>query len=265
MAFNLKSLGDVANAISSAKDIVTSSSNLVSTVKGTVCSSDDAKQSTANEVEEMYPERIEKLIRLALAEGELDADTIQMLERAATREGLDPDEVVFVAKKRLKSICKAQGPALTPAKKLAYDLSEIDKKIDSAIDAVMMGNSSSLSGILDTITGGASGLVVSIGKSIFGESDDEKIEKLELARYNQRTRLISSTTTPDNYQHLLELLEYVFQQTKESDENAWDTLHLTVYNRAVTMAGNDEEKIQYIALFMPESLKPKKKKRFGLF
>ena len=48
----------------------------------------------SEQVEEIYPERIEKLIRLALAEGELDDDSIEMLERAAQKEGLDPDEVV---------------------------------------------------------------------------------------------------------------------------------------------------------------------------
>lgn len=266
MAFNLKSLGDIANAVSSAKDIVTSSTDLVSKVKATVSSSNDSKQSTANDVEELFPERIEKLIRLALAEGELDEDSIEMLERAATKEGLDPDEVVFVAKKRLKLNNKAAPRKLSPAQELAASLSSINSKFDSAIEAIRMGDSSGASMILDAVTGGASGLLVSIGNSIFGKSDDEKILELEGLREEQRARVIVATTLPNNELHVVELLEYVFAQTKAKhgdwdgeERKAWKSLHQSAYNRAQMMVAKDPMKAQYI-----ETLKPVKKK-FGLF
>lgn len=266
MAFNLKSIGDIANAISSAKDIVTGTSELVTTVKGGVKTPKESDAQSENLTDGMYPERIEKLIRLALAEGELDEDSIEMLERAAKKEGLDPDEVVFVAKKRLKHVAKSSPQNLSPAQALASSLNELDQKFNSAIEAIRMGDSSGASAILDAVTGGATGLIVSIGKGIFGKSDDEKILELEELRDEQRARLITSTTLPNNLLHVVELLEYVFQQTKAKhgdwdgeERKAWKSLHQSVYNRAVMMSQGDAEKIQYL-----ESLKPVKKK-FGLF
>ncbi|MDE7413297.1 MAG: hypothetical protein K2N05_05855 [Muribaculaceae bacterium] len=265
MAFNFKSIGDIANAVSSAKNIVTGASELVSTVKGNQTSKEtDSKPE--NLPDGLYPERIEKLIRFALAEGELDADGIEMLEKAAVKEGLDPDEVVFVAKKRLKHSIKSAPRILSPAQELAESLSSINSKFDSAIEAIRMGDSSGASSILDAVTGGASGLVVSLGKSIFGKSDDEKILELEQLRDEQRARIITATTLPNNELHVVELLEYVYTQTKakhgdwDGDERkAWKSLHQSVYNRAQMMVSGDFSKVQYI-----ETLKPAKKK-FGLF
>ena len=262
MAFNLKSLGDIANAMSSAKDIVTSSSDLVSNIKDAIQPADDINQSTAHEVEEMFPERIEKLIRLAVAEGELDADSIEMLERAAVKEGLDPDEVLFVTKKRLKQIIKSAPKKLSPAQELAAKLSALNSKFDSAIEAIRMGDSSGASAILDAVTGGATSLVVSIGKSLFEKSDDEKISELEQLRDEQRARIINSTTLPNNELEVVELLEYAYAQNKVTNgevRNAWKSLHQSAYNRAQMMVAGDTQKSQYI-----ETLKPVKKK-FGLF
>lgn len=266
MAFNFNSLGNIAKTISSAKDIVATTSDLASTVKKTINSPKESNQSTAYEAEDMFPERIEKLIRLALAEGELDADSIEMLERAATKEGLDPDEVVFVAKKRLKQAIKSAPVKLSPAQELASALTAINSKFDSAIEAISLGDSSGASAILDAVTGGATGLVVSIGKSIFGKSDDEKIMELEELRDEQRARIVTSTTLPDNELHVVELLEYVHTQTKAKhgdwngeERKAWKSLHQSVYNRAQMMVAGDAFKAQYI-----ETLKPDKKK-FGLF
>lgn len=265
MAFNLKSLGDIAKAVSSAKEIVAGSSELVSTVRSSVS---PAKESTrqAYEAEEIFPERIEKLIRLALAEGELDADSIEMLERAAAKEGLDPDEVIFVAKKRLKHAIRSAPVRLSPAQELAAALAALNSKFDSAIEAIRMGDSSGASAILDAVTGGATGLVVSIGKSIFGKSDDEKIMELEELRDEQRARIVTSTTLPNNELQVVELLEYVFAQTKArhgdwdgEERKAWKSLHQSAYNRALMMVSGDASKSQYI-----ETLKPVKKK-FGLF
>ena len=259
MAFNLKSMGDIANAITSAKE-------LVANVKGGIQTADDVKQSTAHEVEEMFPERIEKLIRLALAEGELDSDSIEMLERASIKEGLDPDEVVFVAKKRLKQAIKSAPKKLSPAQELAATLSALNSKFDSAIEAIRMGDSSGASAILNAVTGGVTGLVASIGNSIFGKSDDMKILELEQLREEQRARIITATTLPNNELQVVELLEYVYAQTKanhgdwDGDERkAWKSLHQSCYNRAQMMVAGDPSKAQYI-----ETLKPVKKK-FGLF
>ena len=266
MAFNFKSIGDIANAISSAKDIVTGSSELVASVKETVNPSNDKKQTPSCDAEGMYPDRIEKLIRLALAEGELDEDSIEMLERAATKERLDPDEVVFVAKKRLKQNVKEAPKQLSPAQDLAERLSQINSKFDSAIEAIRMGDSSGASAILDAVTGGVTGLAVSIGKSILGKSDDEKILELEQLREEQRARVITATTLPNNELQVVELLEYVYAQTKakhgdwDGDERkAWKSLHQSAFNRAQMMVAGDPSKTQYI-----ETLKPTKK-RFGLF
>lgn len=267
MAFNLKSLGDIANAVSSAKDIVAGTSDLVTTIKGKPANASGINAtSQVNEVEEIYPERIEKLIRLSLSEGELDEDSIEMLERAAVKEGLDPDEVVFVAKKRMKTVSKSAPKQLTPAQQLASSLTELDSKFDSAIESIRMGDSSGASAILDAVTGGATSLVVSIGKSLFGKSDDEKILELESLRDEQRARLVSSTTLPNNELHVVELLEYVFAQTKAKhgdwdgeERKAWKSLHQSAYNRAQMMVSGDPSKLQYI-----ETLKPVKKK-FGLF
>lgn len=268
MAFNLKSLGDIANAVSSVKDIVSNSGDVASSVKRMTSSSKEQTPSAdpSADYEEMFPERIEKLIRLALAEGGLDEDSIEMLERAAVKAGLDPDEVVFVAKKRLKQAIKSAPVQLSPAQELAAALTNLNSKFDSAIEAIRMGDSSGASAILDAVTGGATGLVVSIGKSIFGKSDDEKILELEQLRDEQRARIINATTLPNNELQVVELLEYVFAQTKakhgdwDGDERkAWKSLHQSAYNRAQMMVAADPSKTQYV-----ETLKPAKK-LFGLF
>lgn len=266
MAFNLKSLNDIANAVSTAKGLVTGTSDLVANVKGNFVSKENKATTTDSQIEDIYPERIEKLIRLALSEGELDEDSIEMLERAAKKEGLDPDEVVFVAKKRLKKAAKSAPVKLSPAQELASKLTELDSKIDSAIEAIRMGDSSKASAILDAVTGGVTGLIVSIGKSVFGKSDEEKISDLEQLRDEQRARIVTATTLPTNELQVVELLEYVFTQTKAKhgdwdgeERKAWKSLHQSAYNRAQMMVSGDTIKLQYI-----ETLKPIKKK-FGLF
>lgn len=281
MAFNLKSLGDIANAVSSAKDILSGTTELVTTVKGGQ-SSKETNVQPSELTDGMYPERIEKLIRLALAEGELDEDSIEMLERAAVKESLDPDEVVFVAKKRLKQNIKATPVKLSPAQELANTLNELDAKFNSAIEAIRMGNSSGASAILNAVTGGTTGLVVAIGNKILGESIDDKVADVMEMRDEQRASIIKSTILPDNELHVVELLEFVSAQVNalknrdsgvldvaissvfgdietSKEKQAWKSLHQLVYNRAQMMAAGDPTKVQYI-----ETLKPIKKK-FGLF
>ena len=148
--------------------------------------------------------------------------------------------------------------------RLINSLNEIDSKFDSAIEGIRMGDSSGFANILDAVTGGTTGLIVSIGNKIFGKSDDEKIMELENLRDEQRARLISTTTLPNSELHIVELLEYVCAQNKakrgdEEERKAWKSLHESTYNRAVMMTQGDIEKVQYI-----ETLKPIKKK-FGLF
>ncbi len=260
MGFSLKSIGDIANAVSATKDLVSGGSEIMSSFKN----KKKSEETTPAQHESIYPERIEKLIRLAMADGELDSDGIEMLERAAIKEGLDPDEVVFVAKKRLKQNAKAAPVNLSPAQKLAASLSEIDSKFDSAISAIRMGDSSSAMGIIDALTGGATGLVVSIGKSLFGKSDDDKIDELEDLRDTQKARIIAGTPLPNDETHLIELLEYAMAQVKsgigyDEEENAWKALHQNSYNRATMVFQNNPQKMQYL-----ENLKPRKK-FLGLF
>ncbi len=258
-----KSIGDIANAINSTKEVVSSASELVKTTKE--IKKDSVSEKTAESSEGIYPEKIEKLIKFILMDGEFGEDEIDTLTKAAIKEGLDPDEVIFVTKKRLKRTSKAVAPKLSPAQKLAADLAEIDEKFDNAIHQIRIGDSSGASALLDAFTGGGVGLAVSIGKSIFGQSDDDKIEELEEARYAQRERIISSTIIPNDVHQVQELLEFVYQNVNNQVETAWDNLHVSVYNKAIMLAGNDEVKLQYLASYIPESLKPKKKKRFGLF
>lgn len=286
MAFNLKSLGDIAKAMSSAKDIVANGSELISKTSSMVTGGSGANQTSNSQSGDlsydMYPERIEKLIRLALSEGELDDDCIEMLERAAIKEGLDPDEVVFVAKKRLKKILKDAPKKLSPAQELANTLNELDVKFNAAIEAIRMGDNGVASAILDTITGGMSGLAVTIGNKIFGKSIDDRVDDIMEMRDVQRAGIITSTTLPNNELHVVELLEFVAAQvtaTKNGDKGlldhafdsvfgdmetskerqAWKSLHQSAYNRAQMMVAGDPSKAQYI-----ETLKPAKKK-FGLF
>lgn len=72
-------------------------------------------------------------MRLAISEGELDEDSIDMLQSAAIKEGLDPDEVVSVAKKRLKQNIKTIPKKLSPYQELAETSASINSKFDSAI------------------------------------------------------------------------------------------------------------------------------------
>lgn len=133
---------------------------------------------------------------------------------------------------------------LSPAKKLAYDLSEIDKKFNAAFEALR--NSMGISDYIDFMYG---------YRAEFRRSFEELIEELETAQYVIRSEAIRATTIPYDYENLIELLEYISKQAKESDEDEWDDLHLGVYDQAVMMADNDESMLEHIKLYMPESLK----------
>lgn len=127
-----------------------------------------------------------------------------------------------------------------------------------------MGDTSGTSAIFDALTGGAAGLAVSIGKSFFGESDDDKILELEQLQDEQRARIITATTLPDNEFYMIELLEYVYTQIKAKqgewgyERKAWKSLHLLVYNRARMIVEGDSSLTQYV-----ENLKPAKKSDYS--
>lgn len=155
--------------------------------------------------------------------------------------------------------------SLSPAKRLAYDVAEIDKKFDAAIEAIYAGDDSAFDSVLDTLTGGVSGLAVGIGKKLFMKSDDDKIMELEQQREIQISRVVSSVTTPSDFQEFMELLEYVSNQSQQRDEDSWDDMHLALSKRGLLMAGDDEKKKEYLNMYIHKSFLPKKKKRFGLF
>ena len=138
----------------------------------------------------------------------------------------------------------AKEPMLTPAKKLANDLSEIDKKFNAAFEALR--SSMGISDYIDFMYG---------YRAEFRRSFEQLIEDLEAAQYVIRSNAISATTIPDDDENLIELLEYISKQAKESDEDEWDDLHLDVYDQAVIMANNDESMLEHIKLYMPASLK----------
>lgn len=273
MAF-FKSIGDIANALSSAKELADTTSGIIQSVNGnTVRNNANNEPEVTTSQETKFSNKIEKLIALILADGELNEEESEMLSRLAEKEGYDPDEVLFVVKKRLK-ISRRSGnreqvvvsvPSVSPAKKLASEISEIEKKFDAAIESIYAGDSSAVSSILDTLTGGASGLAISIGKKLFTKSDDEKVWEIEKQREIQISRILSSVTTPQDFQDLMELLEYVSNQSKQRDEDGWDDIHLALSKRAMIMAGDNEEIKNHINIYIHKSLLPKKKKKFGLF
>lgn len=261
----LKSLSTITETVKTGQELYSVGSGVSSGMKSS--SKPGNKSAVADDYSDMFPERIEKLIRLVLCEGTLDEDSREMLERAALKEGVDPMEVIFVTKKRLKTAGAQAAPvAVSCTKALAQSLAEIDAKFDEAIEKIRQGDTPGLSA-LDAITGGATGLAVSIGKSIFGKSDDDKVYELEDMRDDQRARIITATTLPSELLQIIELLEYVNVQVKAdhyvAEEQAWKSLHETVYNRAVLMVGDNMEQKAYIDSLQP--VKKLKKKLFGLF
>ena len=270
-----KSIGDIASVMSSANDLASTASDLIQTVKGKKNERDEREPDdvTSAVPEIKFSKKIDKLIDLVLTDGELNEEEKDMLIRVAEKEGFDPDEVLFVVKKQLKLSQKGVGKVqvadpkkdLSPAKKLAFEVSEIDKKFDAAVEAIYNGDDSAFGSVLDTLTGGVSGLAVGIGKKLFMKSDDEKVMELEEQREIQISRVVSSVTAPNDFHELIELLEYVNNQSKERDEDAWDTLHLTLSKRGQLMVGDDEGKKEHLNMFLHKSLLPKKKKKFGLF
>ncbi len=175
MAF-FKSLGDIASAVSSAKELASATSGIIQSVKGNTESNSEKNENVVTKKQEnQFSKKIEKLIDLILADGELNEEESEMLSRLAEKEGYDPDEVLFVVKKRLK-LSRRPGsqlgvvesaPTLSAAKRLASEISEIDKKFDAAIESIYAGDSSAASAILDSLAGGAAGLAISIGKKSF--------------------------------------------------------------------------------------------------
>lgn len=107
----LKSIGNIASAMSTANDLVSSASGLIQTAKGSKNENDDSQvDAVANAREEIqFSAKINRLIDLILDDGELNEDERDMLIRVAEKEGLDPDEVLFVVKKKLKLSQKGEA------------------------------------------------------------------------------------------------------------------------------------------------------------
>lgn len=242
-----KSIGDIASAMSNANKNENDDSQV------------DAVANTREEIQ--FSAKINKLIDLILEDGELNEEERDMLIRVAEKEGLDPDEVLFVVKKKLKLSQRGEGrmrtadpkASLSPAKRLAYEVAEIDKKFDAAIEAIYAGDDSAFGSVLDTLTGGVSGLAVGIGKKLFMKSDDEKVMELEQQRETQISRVVSSVTTPSDFPEFMELLEYVSNQSQQRDEDSWDDVHLALSKRGLVMAGDDEKKKEYLNMYIHES------------
>lgn len=114
MAFNLKSIGDIASAINSVKDVVSASSDIVSSVKGdkktdkeiqTVSTSEEARQIKPSQNTKSgirYSDELEELINMVMSDGEVSESEMRMLNKRAEKEGIDLDEFEFVINKRLK-------------------------------------------------------------------------------------------------------------------------------------------------------------------
>ena len=236
---------------------------------GSYDNQDEAVENTSMRIQ--FSAKIDRLINLILEDGELNEEEGQMLMRVAEKEGFDPDEVLLVVKKKLKLSQRGGSrktaadpkPSLSPAKRLAYEVAEIDNKFDDAIEAIYTGDDSVFDSIVDTLTGGVSGLSVGFGKKFFMKSDDEKVMELEQHREILISRVVSSVTPPSKFQEFMELLEYVSNQSKERDEDCWDDMHLALSKRGVMMAGEDKKKKEYLNMYIHKSVVPKKKENSG--
>ena len=107
----LKSIGNIANAMSTANDLASTASGLIQTVKGQKNESDESNADVVTSAvpEITFSKKIDRLIELILTDGELNEEEKDMLIKVAENEGFDPDEVLFVVKKQLKLSKKSIG------------------------------------------------------------------------------------------------------------------------------------------------------------
>jgi hypothetical protein len=203
----------------------------------------------------MYSEKLENLIRIALADGILSEKGKQVLFKNAEKEGVDLDEFEMVLESRLRQLGQSTLPKISSEKQSALatllqllDEAEQDerKRLEQEIEKYLIAQSppsnksakfavgiaktagAFTSAFLSETSGGVSDLAMGAANAFLGsfipskeEKIRERIEELTDAakkRIREKKRnVISTFLVPTSKEDVLELLDYIYPKIKKRD------------------------------------------------
>lgn len=231
----------------------------------------------------MYNEQIEKLIELALADGELTEKEKQVLFKRAEAEGIDLDEFEMVLEARIfeKTKDKTEKPTATPKSNKFGDVRKCP-----ACGAIVQAFSTQCSDCGYEITNIEANNSVKIlsdkleniliecnnksfeDKSLFGKLTNtaDEIEQRKSTEIKQRQRdIIKNFPIPNTRGDILEFLHYVTPKIKtgfSADKNvmAWRNKYTEVLSRAESAFANDTKMMAEIEKYKQQY----KSSRFAL-
>jgi len=128
--FDFGSLGNLAKSGAEfIKEVSSVASDLSNREEGS-----QAVAASESQKESMYSAQLEKLIAMAIEDGDITDEDIAMLRRRAEKEGVDPDELEFVVRKRIKKTMAYKD--LSPVQRLHKMLADCDAESKSATNTI---------------------------------------------------------------------------------------------------------------------------------
>lgn len=101
---NLAKTGaDIAKNASEVASVIKKGSSALNIGKGKKQAA-AAKAPTQPDGEAQFSPALEKLIAMAVADGEITDDEMTLLRRKAEKEGVDPDEMEFIVRRRIRKV-----------------------------------------------------------------------------------------------------------------------------------------------------------------
>lgn len=223
----------------------------------------------------MYDEKLEELINIALADGEITEKEKQILFKKAEELGIDLDEFEMVLNARLAKAQKAQTGTKTQSASKSDKMGEV-KKCPScgAIIQSYMGECSECGYALENLQANSSSQRLAekleeIEKSRTVNKDDEDNDEEDERIANAKTEIIRSFPIPNTKADLLEFIlslkskitSKFFPSDNDPCNDAYKAKCTECINKAKILFPNDPMLKEAIAQFDKDDEDRKKKKR----
>ena len=269
---------DKVKQVTNSVGLVQQASNLVGNLRNSFDSSkeEEEKEEATSVTNGMYDAQLEKLINIALADGNLSEKGKQVLFRKAESLGIDIDEFELVLdaiiRERQKNAEKTEFLEPAFSKTSIHQLLKIMTDIESEMrnrkkktkTSFSVGNS--VSGAINGLfTGGVSGAVFG---AIDGVSIDSDSENIEVEITERKKQAISNFPIPAIKEEILEFLSFSVPMAKKkgnffTSDNAeyeshnefvatWKTKCEQVITKTKLSMQNDTELVNNILMFAKE-------------
>lgn len=214
----------------------------------------------------MYSQQIEKLIELALADGELTEKEKQVLLKKADAEGIDMDEFEMVLNAKLyeKNNSKAETLSVSPKSNKNGDVKNcpscgatVKAFSTSCDDCDFEFRNINVNKSVENLSKQLQEIVVTCErksyKQTLGSTFHEEIARQDDIITKQKS-LIKNFPIPQTREDLLELLHFIYPKTKvgfSSDKNvsAWRDKFSEILNRAKSAYSTDKKMLAEIAQY----------------